>query len=636
MVRRACEGLISVLIHRFVSSRFASSSFARSGTSFGRPARSFFPSRAAVVLAAASVVGLGLSAGRAQQPTTPPASTETTQTPGGGTNTVTTGTATDTNGVPQQTVTSTTTFTRGKKKKDDKKDGKVVQSKDTKRAVKKDARAELVAGADAKLPDKQLYDKAVDASKHGHFDVARLDLQTMLNTYPDSQYQMRAKLAIADSWYREGGTAALTQAESEYADFRVFFPNAPEAAEAQMRIGDIYFRQMDRPDRDYAKATHAEEEYRRMLTDYPDSTLVPQAKQRLRDVQEVLASREADIASYYATRENWAAVIARDQTVVDTYPLYSHMDDVLVSLGDAYEAQARYVRTLKLAEGPKAKLEALYDGQAAEAYKKVILEHAAAPHVEDARDRLEAMGVPIPTPTKEQVEASAALENSRAAYRLQDRAMLMFMHKPDTVTAARLGEPMMADPPRTVAPAVTKKVVNDFNAALGITAEGAAPAKPAGTATPAEAARANPPAAPATPLQLNDVKSSEADATASGGASAGADLTTVPPATTGAGGATGATFGGVEILNPSSNGTSANSTPGGLKGVGPANTAPLPPAEKAAAAPDLPNQIAPGEAPAGQAPRADGKKSKAAYDKSEESSSKHQKKKGIKKVLPHI
>ena len=58
---------------------------------------------------------------------------------------------------------------------------------------------------------------------------------------------------------------------------------------------------------------------------------MPQAKQRLRDVQEVLATREADIASYYATRENWAAVIARDQTVVDSYPLYSHMDDVLVS-----------------------------------------------------------------------------------------------------------------------------------------------------------------------------------------------------------------------------------------------------------------------------------------------------------------
>ena len=47
-------------------------------------------------------------------------------------------------------------------------------------------------------PDKQLYDKALDQEKRGHFDVARLDLQTLLNTYPDSQYLMRAKLAVAD------------------------------------------------------------------------------------------------------------------------------------------------------------------------------------------------------------------------------------------------------------------------------------------------------------------------------------------------------------------------------------------------------------------------------------------------------
>ena len=221
--------------------------------------------------------------------------------------------------------------------------------------------------------------------------------------------------------------------------------------------------------------------------------------------------------------------------------------------------------------------------------------------------------------------------------------MLMFMHRPDTVTAARLGEPALADPPRTVAPQVTKKVVGDFNAAFGTpAADAAAPAK-AGTPTAAaEAGGAAAPAAPAAPLQLNDVKSSEADATSGGGSTGGADLTAVPSATTGAGGVTagatrGATFGGVEILNNSPNGTAADTAPGGLKAVGPANAAPLPPAEKAAAAPDLPNEIAPGQAPAAQAPRADGKKTKApAFDKGDESSSKHKKKKGIKKIVPVI
>src|ERR1700761_2981386 len=401
---------------------------------------SFFPGNKASVLAGLTVAALMAASAGAQTPVQ--GATQTT---------------TDTNGQQHESVTLSATG--DKKAKSD----KVVQSKDTKQEMRKEKK---LAPVDSKLPDKQLYDKALDATKRGHFDVARLDLQTLLNTYPDSQYLMRAKLAIADSWYKEGGTAALTQAESEYKDFITFFPNAPEAAEAQMRVGDIYFRQMDKPDRDYAKATHAEEEYRLMLQQFPESTLVPQAKQRLREVQEVMATREAAIAAFYASHNNYPATIARYQTVVDTYPQYSHMDDVLVGLGDAYEAEARYVRALKLPEAGKARLEKIYDDQAIAAYSKVVLEHSASPHVEDARDRLDAMNVKIPQPTPEQIAASLALENSRRQYRLQDRARLLVLHQPDVVMAARDGEPTLADPTPTIAPHVVNKIKSDFTDAM--------------------------------------------------------------------------------------------------------------------------------------------------------------------------
>ena len=41
----------------------------------------------------------------------------------------------------------------------------------------------------SKQPDKELYDKAMVAMKKGRYDVARLDLQTLLNTYPESEYR---------------------------------------------------------------------------------------------------------------------------------------------------------------------------------------------------------------------------------------------------------------------------------------------------------------------------------------------------------------------------------------------------------------------------------------------------------------
>jgi len=530
-------------------------------------------------------------------------------------------TTTDANGKQQQTVT----LSASPSKKE-----KVVQSKDTKKELQKEKK---IAPVDAGLPDKVLYDKALDATKRGHFDVARLDLQTLLNTYPDSQYQMKAKLAIADSWYKEGGTAALTQAEQEYKDFITFFPNAPEAAEAQMRVGDIYFRQMDKPDRDYAKCTHAQEEYRLMLQQFPESTLVPQAKQRLREVQEVMATRESAIAAFYAVHSNnWPAAIARYQTVVDTYPQYSHMDDVLIGLGDAYETEARYVRTMKLPEAAKAKLEKTYDDAAIAAYSKVVLEHSAAPHVEDARDRLDAMNVPIPTPTPEQIAASVALENSRRQYRLQDRATLLVMHKPDVVLAARDGDPTLADPTPTIAPHVINKITADFNDAMSPGAakaeapatNGAAPAPDPSAATTSTAAT---PAPPAAPLQLQDVPAAGAAASTGSAVTSESGNTPATPAASG-------NSMGVQILTPGATVKPADNN-GGLKAVGPENATPLPAAEKPAEAPNAVNDIASKPQPAAQAPNANGKKNpKPEFDKSDESSSKHKKKKGLSKLNP--
>src|SRR5438876_307379 len=190
-----------------------------------------------------------------------------------------------------------------------------------------------LANVGSKQPDKVLFDRAMDAMKHNRFDVARITLQTLINTYPDSEYIARAKLAIGDSWYAEGGAAAMTQAEIEYKDFITFFPNMAEAAEAQLKIANIHFNEMEKPDRDFTHAKRAENEYRQLLLQFPDSKLVPQARERLLQVQEVLAEREYRIGRFYFLRESWPAAIARLKSLTDSYPLYSHADDALYMLG---------------------------------------------------------------------------------------------------------------------------------------------------------------------------------------------------------------------------------------------------------------------------------------------------------------
>jgi outer membrane protein assembly factor BamD len=530
-----------------------------------------------------------------------------------------------------------------KKKKVAKAD-RVQQTKDTKVAVKKEKKLDPLAGKDAQLPDKQLYDKAMAQTKSGHYDIARLDLQTLLNTYPDSQYMMRSKLAVADAWYKEGGSAALTQAEQEYKDFITFFPNVPESAEAQLRVGDIYFKQMDVPDRDYSKGMHAQEEYRTMLKQYPDAPkkLTDEARQKLREVQEVMAEREAELGAFYASHANWAAAIARYQTVIDTYPLYSHMDDVMIGAGDAYEAEAAIVRAQKLPEAVRVKLLEEDDGKAAAYYRKVVMEHSAAPHVEDAKERLATMNLPVPTPTAEQAAASEELEGSRAQYNMQNRLAIFFMHKPDTVTTAQTGMPPLEDPPPTVAPAITRSLVADYKAAFNPNAAvehaPVAPVTDGAATAPADTAAAAVPVT-GTPT-LSDVPGSGEGA----GDESTTTMTSAPAATPRTGNSVG-----MEIITPGANGSATVGTPASTL---PAATgapdpnyglpapagklAALPPIEKPADAPDQVNDVQGKPEPAAQVrdPKSKKKPKTPALDKADESSSKKKPKKGVDKLNP--
>src|SRR6185369_14906294 len=103
--------------------------------------------------------------------------------------------------------------------------------------------------------------------------------------------------------------------------------------ESQLKVADIHFRQMEKPDRDYTHAKRAEDEYRQLILQYPDSVLVEPAKVKLRMVQEVLGEREFRIGRFYYMRGSWAASIARLRSLVDAYPLYSQVDEALYLLG---------------------------------------------------------------------------------------------------------------------------------------------------------------------------------------------------------------------------------------------------------------------------------------------------------------
>ncbi len=327
-----------------------------------------------------------------------------------------------------------------------------------------------LANIGSKQPDKVLFDKAMDAMRHNRFDVARITLQTLINTYPDSEFIARAKLAVGDSWYAEGGTASLAQAEQEYKDFITFFPNMAEAAEAQLKIANIQYQQMEKPDRDYTHAKRAEDEYRNLILQFPDSKLVPEAKQRLLQVQEVLADREFGIGRFYYLRQSYPASIARLSSLVEKYPLYSKADEALFLLGQNYEAEIGRVRSdpnMKN-EAAKGRMIEEFTKGAADAYAKILTRYPIMDRSDDAKKRLAALHQPIPRPTKAAVAQNRAEDASRRESSTLTRLMSVVRKNPDVAQATKVGDPTLVDPTPMSA---TQVVQQATRAAMGTSGE---------------------------------------------------------------------------------------------------------------------------------------------------------------------
>jgi len=302
--------------------------------------------------------------------------------------------------------------------------------------------------ASSSEPDKVLYDRAQADLKHNRYTEGRLALQTLINTYPDSEYLAKAKLAIADSYYKEGGTSNLTQAISEYKDFETFFPFLDEAAYAQMQVGMAHYKMMEKADRDTTQAQLAEDELQAMLLKFPQSPLAPKAEQRLREVQEVLADGEYKIAKFYYGKQDLRAAGARLMEVTDRYPLYSQSDEAYWMLSDIY---------MKTKQGTKDEdVRNIWAEQAAKCYFRIARDYPLSKRAPEAKARLKSMGQQVPAPdpnalARMQKEQTYAKEHHSAFSGFLNSPLGMLKTGPDVSSAAHSGQPNLNPPSDTFA-----------------------------------------------------------------------------------------------------------------------------------------------------------------------------------------
>jgi len=229
-------------------------------------------------------------------------------------------------------------------------------------------------------PDRVLFERAMKDLEKSRFTVARLTLQTLISTYPDSEFLQQAKYAMAESFYRESTSGSLTEAENGFKDYITFFPNSELADDAQMKIAMTHVKRLEKPDRDTTQARLAEAEFKSFIEAYPDSSLINEAKEKLREVQELLADGIAGVGNFYlVSHKDYNAAVSRYKEVLKNYPDYSKMPETLFSLAYSLQQMGN-------------------EKDAVTYYARIVTDHPLSDRVSQAKQQLTALNQPIPEP----------------------------------------------------------------------------------------------------------------------------------------------------------------------------------------------------------------------------------------------
>ena len=211
----------------------------------------------------------------------------------------------------------------------------------------------------ANLTKEQLWERGEQQFSKKKYQRARTYYSHLYENYPNDPLGRRAYLRVADTFFAQGDPINLVEAQYKYRDFINRYPGSENADYAMLQIAMVSYKQMERPDRDQQKTREAQEKFSDMLRAYPNSSLRPEAEQRMQEVLDRLAQHEHIIARFYIKRGSNNAAVQRLNGLVDQYPNYKDRAGVFFDLGRALsglgrKAEARLYYERVISEFPKS------------------------------------------------------------------------------------------------------------------------------------------------------------------------------------------------------------------------------------------------------------------------------------------
>lgn len=142
--------------------------------------------------------------------------------------------------------------------------------------------------------------------------------QEVKNKYPYSKYATLAELAIADCHYKD---EAFPEAQVSYQAFKDLHPKHPQIDYVTHRLGMSFFKQLPSTiDRDLTLASSAILYFDEVINQFPNSTLIAEAKDKKSEAYKMLAQKEQYVADFYFKSEQYDSALGRYELLLKKYP----------------------------------------------------------------------------------------------------------------------------------------------------------------------------------------------------------------------------------------------------------------------------------------------------------------------------
>ena len=144
--------------------------------------------------------------------------------------------------------------------------------------------------------------------------------------YPQSLWAPRSSLMSAYSFYYG---SYYVDAIEELNRFKEIYPNHERIVYAYYLMGMCHYEQIADEKKDLGSIVDAQQNFKYVLENYPDSDFALDSQFKLELIQQILASKEMYLARYYIEKEKWIPAINRYKNVLDKFETTIYVEEAL-------------------------------------------------------------------------------------------------------------------------------------------------------------------------------------------------------------------------------------------------------------------------------------------------------------------